>query len=211
MISSCFLWLVYGLLKNEFKIYFTNTIGMILGIYYYYMFVQYAPFKSSTLPGNQKHHLHGIFVIVTSILFLAIIVPSINLTSIVGGFSSTSSPQAHYINTVEIIGNIAVILCICLFGSPLASLKVVLQTKSAKSIPTPFTIATIINCFCWYILGVYEMNYDYNVIIPNLLGLIFGLIQISLKYQFRYNDRHSKILQHQGAASGDSELMQQLM
>lgn len=67
-----------------------------------------------------------------------------------------------------------------MFGSPLAALRTVLQTKSAKSIPLPFTLATVLNCFLWSVFGVMELN-DKNVFVPNLLGLGLGLWQVILK------------------------------
>ena len=199
MICSCFLWLAYGLLKGESKIYVTNFIGLLLGTYYFLKFTQYvdnveavsSPSKpttttsASTLPGTLKQHYQGIMFTVIGTLSLCIMSP-INVTSFVHGFSGTSSPQLHYIYPVDIIGNIAVIVCVGLFGSPLSTLRLVIASKSATSIPTPFTLATIINCFSWYIVGVYEMKYDYNVIIPNLLGLIFGLVQLYLKVYYDY-------------------------
>jgi solute carrier family 50 protein (sugar transporter) len=78
------------------------------------------------------------------------------------------------------VGNLGVILCVCMFASPLAALKVVLQTRSAKAIPLPFTLASILNCFLWSVAGLFDMH-DYAIYVPNLLGLSFGLAQVGLK------------------------------
>ena len=214
MICSCFLWLAYGILKGESKIYVTNFIGLLLGTFYFLKFTQYVgnvvessissslskpttttSTPSSNLPGTLKQHYQGIIFTIIGTLTLSIMSP-LNVTSFVHSFSGTSSPQLHYIYPVDIIGNIAVIVCIGLFGSPLSTLKLVIASKSATSIPTPFTIATIINCFSWYIVGVYEMKYDYNVIIPNLLGLMFGLVQLYLKVYYDYYSKHGSNGRH---------------
>ena len=73
-----------------------------------------------------------------------------------------------------------VAICLCLFASPLAALKTVLSTKSAASIPLPLSLATTINCFLWTVVGVFDMH-EPNIIIPNAIGLIFGLLQLVLK------------------------------
>ena len=78
------------------------------------------------------------------------------------------------------IGNLAVLFCVAMFASPLAALKTVLQTKSAKSIPLPFTLATVLNCFLWSVVGLFDMH-DVNVYFPNLLGLGFGMAQVFLR------------------------------
>ena len=67
-----------------------------------------------------------------------------------------------------------------MFASPLSALKTVLKTKSAKSIPLPFTLATVLNCFLWSVAGLKDFH-DFNVYFPNLVGLGLGLTQVALK------------------------------
>ena len=78
------------------------------------------------------------------------------------------------------IGQAAVVVCIALFASPLSTLQTVVQTKSAASIPLPFTLASVLACFLWSVTGFLQLH-DLNVIVPNTLGLISGLAQVSLK------------------------------
>ena len=35
MVANCFLWLVYGLLKHESKVWSTNLIGLIMALIYF--------------------------------------------------------------------------------------------------------------------------------------------------------------------------------
>jgi Uncharacterized conserved protein len=78
----------------------------------------------------------------------------------------------------ELIGKVAVVLCVVLFASPLSALKSVIQTKCAKSIPLPFTLTCILNCFLWTVYGI-DMG-DFNIYFPNLLGLLSSLAQFGL-------------------------------
>jgi uncharacterized protein with PQ loop repeat len=71
-----------------------------------------------------------------------------------------------------------------LFASPLSTLKTVIETKSAASIPLPFTIASLLACFFWSVTGFLELH-DLNVILPNFTGFLFGLAQLGLKLRFR--------------------------
>ena len=70
-----------------------------------------------------------------------------------------------------------------MFASPLAALKAVIQSQSAAAIPLPFTIATLANCTLWTIVGIWEMH-DMYVYMPEVLGLLLGLCQIYLKWQY---------------------------
>jgi solute carrier family 50 protein (sugar transporter) len=163
MIANCFLWLMYGVLKQETKIWGTNLIGLTCGLFYFLKFSKYAPPKAPTLPGSIRQHVNVNLAVMAATFSFMYLLPLRDPTSI--------------------IGNLAVLFCIAMFGSPLASLKTVLQTKSAKSIPLPFTLATVVNCFFWSVTGLLDMK-DANIYIPNLLGLTFGLAQVALKFLF---------------------------
>jgi len=80
---------------------------------------------------------------------------------------------------IRLIGLMGVFFCIILFGSPLSSLKEIVTTKSAKSIPLPFTLACVLNCLLWTIFGTLEAK-DFNIYFPNLLGLLLGFVQLTL-------------------------------
>jgi solute carrier family 50 protein (sugar transporter) len=160
MIANCFLWITYGLLKNEPKVWGTNLLGLFFGVYYFLKFTKYAPAKSSTLPGSILQHVNACLSVIAVTFGLVYISP--------------------FKDPASIIGNLAVMFCVAMFASPLAALKTVLQTKSAKSIPLPFTLATLLNCFLWSVVGLFDMK-DVNIYLPNLLGLACGLAQLTLK------------------------------
>ena len=163
MIANCFLWLVYGLLKGEAKVWGTNLIGLFFAFYYFVKFTKYAPLKSPTLPGSIRQHVNACFAVMAGTFGLVYLSPLPDPASIVG--------------------NLAVLFFVAMFGSPLAALRTVLETKSAKSIPLPFTLATVLNCFLWSMLGVFDMR-DFNIYAPNLMGLGFGVAQVALKLYY---------------------------
>ena len=156
---------VAGLLKSEPKVWSSNGIGLILSLYYCWEFMKFAPKKgaSPTLPGTVSQHVQA------CLFFLVLTV------SVVGYFPKAAA--AGY------IGSLGVVLCVAMFASPLAALKTVLATKSAKSIPLPFTLAAVTNCLMWSVVGLFDMK-DANIYAPNLLGLSFGLAQVALKLKF---------------------------
>ena len=133
-----------------------------MALFYFLEFVRFAPRVAPTLPGSVLQHGQAILGTVIATLLLC--------------FSGIKSATG-------IIGGAAVALCIAMFSSPLSAIKVVVETKSAKAIPLPFTVASIANCFCWTVFGLFRMN-DPNIYVTNALGLSFGIMQAAVKIIF---------------------------
>lgn len=135
-------------------------MGVALGSYYFLVFTKHCSPMAVNLPGTVGQHLKGASGVVLFNLFLTGFIPA--------GVAA------------DIIGKEGVVFCIILFASPLSALKHVIATKSAASIPFPFTVACTINCFCWSVVGLWKMH-DFNIYFPNLLGLGCALAQLALK------------------------------
>ena len=133
----------------------TGIAGAVLGGYYFKEFIKYIPKKEL----YQQH----ITVLATIILMN---------TYIYYKFPKRKA--------AEIVGKEGVLLYIILFASPLCKLKNVIESKSAVSIPLPFTIASTLNCSLWTIVGMFLMN-DFNVFFPAAMGLSSALAQLLLK------------------------------
>jgi solute carrier family 50 protein (sugar transporter) len=175
MIANCFLWTTYGLLKNERRIWGTNGTGLLCAIYYCWNFIRYAPPTSPSLPGSVRYHVQAnLLLMVMTGLWVSVL-------------SSGDHRDHDHADPAEWIGTIGVVFCVAMFGAPLAVVRTVLQTKSAHSIPLPFTVATVINCFLWSVAGILEYH-DAYIYIPNLLGLACGLAQVVLKVL--YSSKH---------------------
>lgn len=159
-------------MKGEPKIWSCNAFGFVLALYYCFVFVRnmgkgksmdqkLLDISTPTLPGSVRQHVQALAVVFAAISILAVLKPF-------GPYSET------------LIGNIGVTICVIMFASPLSIIKLVLEKKSAKSIPLPFTILTTLNCFMWAVFGWFGMK-DVNVYLPNLLGLASGIVQVGLK------------------------------
>ena len=159
MVCNCFVWVAYGILKGQPKVWASNGVGLALGLVYCVIFKKHCSPTATNLPGTVSQHFNVMYGILLSNILLS--------------FSGIS-------NTSELIGKEGVIICIILFASPLAALKHVIMTKSASSIPLPFTLACFVNCTAWSVLGWYTTN-DFNIYFPNLLGLSCAVAQLVLK------------------------------
>lgn len=157
MVANCFVWLVYGLLIQEKKVWISNALGAGLALLYCNEYRKYSaktPFKIF------ERHVYTVSFLAMLTSFFALALPSQVAKNVVG---------------VE-----GVLLCVLLFASPLATLKQVIETKSAHLIPIPFTVACLINCILWVIVGWFELN-DFMIYAPNLLGFACTLAQVGLK------------------------------
>lgn len=166
MVANCFIWVVYGLLINENIVWQTNTLGLVLGLLYCNEFRKHCPAGSSV-----RDHMVAVSIVSLNTCLFAALLPVHRAASLVG---------------IE-----GVILCILMFASPLAKLKDVIKAKSAKTIPLPFTLASLLNCLLWSIVGWFKLN-DFMIYTPNLLGLSFALCQGALKLYFRSKVNHDK-------------------
>jgi len=152
MVGSTFVWITYGMMRSEIKVWAPNLIGLVLGLCYCYFFRRFTLPSASNLPGTFFQHVIGIIILIVLTLTLQITGQS------------------------DFIGKMGVALCIVMFASPLAVINEVIQTRSAKNIPLPFTIACLINCLFWFISGVFDYR-DFNIYFPNLLGLVSAMTQ----------------------------------
>lgn len=137
----------------------TNAFGLVLAFYYVSVFRKHCPKSANGLPGTVPQHIQGTVIIVTFILLIAAALPKESST--------------------DLIGKMGVFFCALMFGSPLAALRNVILTKSAKALPLPFTLATVINCGLWSVFGLLDAH-DFNIYAPNLLGLACGIAQLTL-------------------------------
>jgi uncharacterized protein with PQ loop repeat len=158
MTASSLLWTTYGVLKHEWALIVPNAVGFALALYYMKAFLVHAPKQSPTLPGSVRQHLTVVSTVIAATVFTA----------------------ALHVFPTDWYGKVGVALCIALFASPLAALRIVIAEQSANSIPLPFTIASVVNCLFWTVGGIWKWH-DVNVWIPNALGLFFGLVQVFLK------------------------------
>lgn len=158
MVSNSFLWLMYGSLKNLKSVFWTNSVGFLLGTYYFFMFSTYCG-STSDLPGTVEQHLKATISIILLNVLLVLSLPKTRAK--------------------DVIGKEGMISFIVLFASPLTTLKHVIVSKSATSIPLPFTIASVVNCLLWSVVGIFQMH-DFYIAFPSVMGLCCAVAQLLL-------------------------------
>ena len=155
MIANASVWVVYGILRSLVSVWASNGAGVLLGTYYFTIYSRHS--KNADEIFLHRRVVSGIILLV---LFMSVVLRQ-----------EVAS---------ELIGKMGVCFCVVLFASPLAALATVIETKSAESIPLPFTAATLVNCTAWMTIGLWKFR-DFNIYFPNILGVSCALAQIALK------------------------------
>jgi solute carrier family 50 (sugar transporter) len=167
MLVNNIVWCAYGILKKEPIILFASGPGLVLSTIYFLQFIRLAPSQSPTLPGKANQHKQVVGGVLLTTLFLV-----------------ATSLTSKSIDTTDLLGKAGVLFTMVMFASPLAAIQSVIQSQSAKLIPLPTTIASLINNYMWGVVGFIDMK-DVNIYLPAVVGLTFSLIQLGLKLWFK--------------------------
>mmetsp|Transcript_4465 Transcript_4465/g.12410 ORF Transcript_4465/g.12410 Transcript_4465/m.12410 type:complete len:342 (+) Transcript_4465:82-1107(+) len=206
--GNCCLWTTYGLLESQRQVWLPNAVGLALALGYMatYLHVynnmnnnqnsyedkeqtntkqQNFNDDNDILPGSIQHHTGSVVAILAvslGILLLNDVAATTTASSSIQILSQQQQLQHDNSFTTLLssgVGHAAVACCIALFASPLSTLRQVVQTRNAASIPLPFSVASVVTCFLWSISGWWDLH-DVNVVTPNVLGLLLGCAQLAL-------------------------------
>ena len=171
MVAGNFVWIVYGFLEGESKIWMTNFVEFSLSVYYFIEFTNYAPQVSPTFPGAVYSHIYGILATWLVALLVTIFLPR--------------AIAVHW------VGEMTVLLTVATYASPLAAVRAVVQKQNSEAIPWPFTLAALGNNTLWVIWGVWELH-DFYVYFPSVVALLLALAQVALKLYYGDSSNNSK-------------------
>ncbi|GLT79460.1 hypothetical protein SLA2020_509480 [Shorea laevis] len=155
---SAMLWIYYASLKSDaFLLITINSFGCLIETIYIAFYITYAPKKArmSTL----KLLLSLNFMGFSTILLLS-------------HFLAKGSTRIH------ILGWICMTFAFIVFVAPLSIMRLVIRTKSVEFMPFNLSLFLTISAIAWLFYGIFLK--DLYVAIPNILGFIFGFLQMVL-------------------------------
>ncbi|XP_004235326.1 bidirectional sugar transporter N3 [Solanum lycopersicum] len=170
---SSMLWIYYALLKSNMPLLITiNSFGMFIETIYVGFYLFYAP---------KKARVHTIKML---------------MLSVVGGFGAIVLVTEFLFKGVvrgQIVGWICLIFSLCVFVAPLGIVRQVIKTKSVEYMPLLLSVFLTLSAVMWFFYGL--LLKDINIAAPNVLGFIFGILQIIL-YAI-YSKKEKSIIKEQ--------------
>ncbi|KAF8408461.1 hypothetical protein HHK36_007614 [Tetracentron sinense] len=164
---SSMLWIYYAFLKSDAYLLITiNSIGCIIETIYISMYIAYAPKQARILTVKLLLLLNlGLFCLILLItLFLA-----------------------KGSNRLRILGWVCVVLSASVFAAPLSIMRLVILTKSVEFMPFSLSFFLTLSAITWFTYGM--LLKDIYVALPNILGLIFGVLQMVLYVIYKNRKR----------------------
>ncbi|KAF3438493.1 hypothetical protein FNV43_RR21255 [Rhamnella rubrinervis] len=167
---SSMLWIYYAILKQDATLLITvNSVGCVIETIYIVLFLFYAPKMSRIQTGK---------------LLLLLIAFGYGLMLVLTIFLAKGQKR------IKIVGWICLVINLIVFAAPLFIMRRVIRTKSVEFMPFPLSFFLTLGAVMWFFYGF--LLKDYNIALPNILGFVFGIIQMVL-YMFYKNAK--KILE----------------
>ncbi|XP_052176105.1 bidirectional sugar transporter NEC1-like [Diospyros lotus] len=155
---SAMLLMYYAFLKSNATLIITiNSFGCLIETIYIALYLFYAPKKIKVQTAKL-------------------------ITIIIGGFGLILA-LSHFVvknssTRLRVVGWICLIFSVSVFAAPLCILKQVIRTKSVEFMPFSLSLSLTLNAVMWFFYGF--LIKDFNIAIPNVLGFIFGILQMVL-------------------------------
>ena len=157
-VINCIFWVVYGVKLGLTQSFITNAIGAIITTVWICIFLIFWV---------KKHALKSVgFIVLTLVVFVGIFC------------------VFYYVVPPTVTGYCAMVFNVLMYAAPGEKIYTVLKTKNHNLIPIYSTIAAFVNSACWLIYGIAYS--DINVIVPNVLGLFFAILQVTLYLIIKY-------------------------
>nr|GLL42195.1 bidirectional sugar transporter SWEET14-like [Ipomoea trifida] len=186
---SAMLWIYYAFLTPDTTLLITiNSVGCFVQTFYLCFFLFYATNKAKidTMKALLLLNVGGYGLIILITQFVA----------------KDSSSRAH------IVGWICLVFALCVFVAPLCIVRQVIKTKSVEYMPFLLSFFLTLSAVMWFFYGL--LRKDYNIAIPNILGFIFGILQMVLYVVYKNGKKTESSAEQKLPESEQVELKQQV-
>jgi len=160
---NCTLQVFYQFPLGNMDPFEINVLGMVLNTIWLSVFVIYN--------NNRK-------LLLAKCVGVVAICAAIEAVSVIMQATGSTEKQG-----IQMVGNIAVIFNIGMYGAPLAALGTVIATRSVATLPLSMVLACLLASFLWGLYG--KWMGDYVIGIPNDIGVMLAIVQVIvwLKYK----------------------------
>ncbi|KAJ8554137.1 hypothetical protein K7X08_024815 [Anisodus acutangulus] len=164
---SSMLWIYYAFLKTNTTLLISiNSFGVFIETIYVGFYLYYAP---------KKARVHTVKML---------------LLTVVGGFGAVILVTQFLFKGAargQVVGWICLIFSLCVFVAPLCIVRQVIKTKSVEYMPILLSVFLTLSAIAWFFYGL--LLKDVNIAAPNILGFIFGILQMVLYAMYRKKEK----------------------
>lgn len=161
--------MLHGYLRhNIFPVFITFGVGDLIALAFIAIYVRYTTERAYVL--KVLGFTVAVLAVVTLYALLAL-----------NGVTHQTRDQV-----TPIIGYIAIVAAVLLYGAPFEKVLVVLRHKSSVFIPFAMVLVGTINNALWVIYT--PLDHNWFMFVPNMICLVLGLAQLSL-YWFYHPSR----------------------
>ncbi|XP_002284244.2 bidirectional sugar transporter SWEET10 [Vitis vinifera] len=169
---SAMLWIYYAFLNTDASLLITiNSVGCVIETSYIVMFLVYAPKKAR--------------ITTVKLVFL------MNICGF-GSILLLTLLLAEGANRVRILGWVCLVFSLSVFLAPLCIMRQVIRTKSVEYMPFLLSFFLTLSAVMWFFYGL--MLKDFYIAGPNILGFVFGIVQMVLYLIYR---NRKKVLENE--------------
>jgi solute carrier family 50 protein (sugar transporter) len=155
LLANSHIWMMYGYLTGLiFPVFITFVIGDVVALGYIAVYWRYT---------TERAYVRRVFLGVISFLL------AMSLYAILGGLGYLGQSE-HGVGNV--MGYVADIVAVCLYGAPMEKIFLVLKHKSAAYFQIHMVIAGTTNNALWFTYGI--LAHNWFIISPNILFLTLG-------------------------------------
>ncbi|KAG2769973.1 hypothetical protein JG687_00011768 [Phytophthora cactorum] len=185
MVVNCHFWLVYAYVTDSmFPLFATQVFGQLAAIAYNIIYYRWSvPEKCK---GLRKLYAWA---------FASHC--ALSLYTVMGLLGATHQSNAE-VGTY--LGYVGIVIDVWMFGSPLGTLKHVMKTKSAASIPINLSLMLFVSTTLWVVSGMVDS--DYFVSGLNAIGSLLSIVQIVFYIIYRPTRGHDLTLDEVSEAAG---------
>ncbi|CAL9113671.1 unnamed protein product [Musa textilis] len=183
---SATLWIFYAFVKTNAGLLITiNAVGCVIETAYVLVYFTYAPKAAK--------------------MFTAKLVLLVNV-GMFGLILLLTLLFAKGAKRVEVLGWICMSFSVSVFVAPLSIIRLVIRTKSVEFMPFTLSFFLTWSAVVWFGYGL--LTKDLYVALPNVLGFIFGVLQMVLYVAYRNQEKtmvEQKLPEHIASKLGTAE------
>ncbi|KAE8888260.1 hypothetical protein PF005_g23304 [Phytophthora fragariae] len=165
LFCNSFLWTMYGFMVGQlFPLFATCSMGQCTCAGFIAVYYRWSPDR----PAVRRLVANAASVMALCMAYV-----------VLGAHGFTGQSREQVIATLALM---CICINICLYASPLDTMKRVVRTKSAASLPISLCTVSLLNGLLWVAFGITEG--DYYVLTPNAIGSVLSAAQVALFFTY---------------------------